>query len=72
MTLYSMIYIGGVLVGAIGPLGTTQGWCEQRNAEIMAGGNPDAVTDGWTLKDIRLACEWHDKRPEISELPPRN
>ena len=71
MKLWIIIYLAGELVGSVGPLPYGPDECEKRIAEKMAEANHDVVTPGgFTTKDVRLACEYRDARPRLSEGAP--
>lgn len=72
MKLFMLIYLGGILVGSIGPLPYDKEECEARAADKMAGGNPEVVTpDGWRLKDIEIKCDYFDGRPMLGTDKPK-
>jgi hypothetical protein len=64
MKLYIVIYLAGLIGGTIGPLPYDMEECQRRVAAEMAQVDPTITTpNGFSAKDVRLACEWHEVRP---------
>lgn len=69
MKLFMIIYLAGQVGGAIGPLPYGVEECRSRADELIASADPTVETpEGYTLEDLRIACEFHEERPKL-ELP---
>jgi hypothetical protein len=65
MSLFMVIYIAGQVGATVGPLPYGIEECERQAAEKVAEGNEHAATpEGYTLRDIRIACEFHAEPPQ--------
>jgi hypothetical protein len=65
VSLYVVIYSLNQVGGSIGPLPYDMNECQERAAAIYESLDANkAAEDGITRKDVRLACEFREVRPE--------
>ena len=65
MNLYIVIYIAGLVGGTVEALPYDMEECQHRATAEMAKIDPTITTpDGFSARDVRFVCEWHDVRPE--------
>lgn len=64
MKLYMVIYIAGLIGGTAGPLPYGEDECHARADAMLVGTNDVETPQGYSRKDIRFACEWHNRRPD--------
>lgn len=68
MKLYLVIYMAGLIGGTVGPLPYGIEECHSRASEILAQLDQSVITpQGFTAKDVRLECEFHDTRPLLDD-----
>lgn len=73
MNAYVVIYVAGMIGATVGPLPYGKDQCEFRVKEILETSGPNVVTvDGYSAKDIKIACEYHKKRPKLNFKPKIN
>lgn len=68
MKLFMIIYLAGNMVGTIGPLPYDMDECLHRAEKLWKSGDHGAVTkQGFTTRDVRFACEYHNERPTLKD-----